>query len=100
MVVARYGVDGDAQKRAIEKKLPFKQAGDFYRSLDDDQKTNLVSNLAGDLGQVTSADVKEIMVSHFFLADEDFGTRLSEKVGVDLTAVKGRAGKLQQAAAQ
>ncbi len=100
MVVARYGVDGDAQKRANEKKLPFKQAGDFYRSLDDDQKTNLVSNLAGDLGQVTSADVKEIMVSHFFLADEDFGTRLSEKVGVDLTAVKGRAGKLQQAAAQ
>lgn len=98
IATARYDVSGLAQKRAIEKKLPFKQAGEFYRSLDADQKEHLVSNLSGDLGQVKSAEVKEIMLSHFLLADEDFGSRVSAKVGVDLSAVKVRAGKLQQAA--
>ena len=41
VVASRYGLKGFAQKQAIEKKLPFEQAGDFYRSLDAGQQANL-----------------------------------------------------------
>ena len=98
VVAATYNLDGIAQKKAISKKLPFRQAGEFYRSLTEDQRTSLISNLAGDLGQVRSDEVKEIMLSHFYLADEDYGTRLAAAVGVNLSRVQARAGDIKTAA--
>jgi len=90
-------LEGVAQKKAISITAPFKQAGAFYRSLDESQKTNLIKNLAGDLGQVRDLETKEIMVSHFYLADEDYGRRLAEAVDVNLSAVEARAGVIKQA---
>ena len=98
VVSASYSLEGLARKQAISKKLPFRQAGEFYRSLTEEQKTNLISNLAGDLGQVRSNEVKEIMLSHFYLADEDYGTRLAAAVGVSLSRVQVRAGEVKTAA--
>ncbi|CAK9039316.1 Catalase [Durusdinium trenchii] len=98
VVAAHYDVSGVAQKAAIQKTLPFRQAGEFYRSLDDGQKTNLISNLAGDLGQVRDPETKEIMVSHFYLADEEYGRRLAEAVNVAISSVEARAGAVKQAA--
>ena len=97
VVTARLELDGVAERRAIEKKLPFKQAGDFFRALDAGQQANLISNLAGDLGQVRDPETKEIMVTHFYLADEDYGARIAKAVGVDLGAVQARAGAIRQA---
>jgi len=97
VVASHYQVSGMAQKKAITKKLPFKQAGEFYRSLDAGQKTNLISNLAGDLGQVRDQETKEIMVTHFYLADQDYGRRIAKAVGVDITAVQERASSVKQA---
>lgn len=98
IVAALYGVSGIVQKQAISVQEPFKQAGEFYRSLDDGQKANLISNLAGDLGQVRNPEVKEIMVSHFYLADADYGRRLAEAVNVNIAAVEKRAGAIRTAA--
>ena len=97
VVAARYELDGFAAKEAISKTAPFKQAGDFYRSLDEGQKTNLISNLAGDLGQVRDRETREIMVTHFYLADQDYGARLARAVNVNLSAVQARAGEIRQA---
>lgn len=97
IVAARYQLDGIAERRAIEKTLPFQQAGEFFRALDGAQQANLISNLAGDLGQVRNPEIKEIMVTHFYLADEDYGTRIAEAVGVELGAVQARAGAIRQA---
>ena len=97
VVAPRFEVSGIAEKRAIDKKVPFAQAGDFYRSLDDGQQANLISNLAGDLGQVRNMEIKEIMVTHFYLADRDYGARLAAAVDVDLDAVRARAGSIRQA---
>lgn len=97
VIAARYELDGVAQKKAISVKAPFKQAGEFYRSLDENQKANLIKNLAGDLGQVRDSEVREIMVSHFYLADEEYGRRLAEAVNVSLSAVEARAGEIKQA---
>ena len=97
ITTASYVVTGIAEKKAISIKAPFKQAGTFYRSLDAGQQTNLISNLAGDLGQVKNTEVKEIMVAHFFLADKDYGMRLAKAVNVNLSAVKRRANSIQVA---
>lgn len=98
VVAATYSLSGLAQKQAISVKEPFNQAGEFYRALDDGAKANLIFNLAGDLGQVKNAEVKEIMVSHFYLADADYGRRLAEAVKVDIAAVEKRAGIIKTAA--
>ena len=97
VVTSRAEVSGFAERRAIEKKAPFKQAGEFYRNLDEQQQANLISNLAGDLGRVQNQEVKEIMVSHFYLADTDYGARLAKAVDVDLAAIKARAETVRQA---
>ena len=97
VVTSRAEVSGFAERRAIEKKAPFKQAGEFYRNLDEQQQANLISNLAGDLGRVQNQEVKEIMVSHFYLADTDYGARLAKAVDVDLAAIKARAKTVRQA---
>ncbi len=95
IVSSRYVVNGVAEKKAISIKAPFKQAGAFYRALDAGQKTSLISNLAGDLGQVKNREVKEIMTAHFYLADADYGQRLAKAVGVKMPALKARADKIQ-----
>jgi len=86
-----YPVSGLAQQKAISKIAPFLQAGIFYRRLDEDQKANLIKNLAGDLNAVADPTIKEIMVSHFYAADADYGTRLATATRTDLAAVRQRA---------
>ena len=75
----------------ISKTQNFKQAGELYESFTDQEKTNLISNLAGDLGKVKNRAVKLRMVSHFYKANADFGTRLAKAVDVDLDEVKKSA---------
>ena len=97
IATARYELEGVAAKAAISKKAPFAQAGAFYRSLSEAARDNLIANLAGDLGKVESREVREIMVSHFYLADQDYGARLAAAVNVNLSAVQARAGEIRQA---
>ncbi|MCX8491676.1 MAG: catalase, partial [Cyclobacteriaceae bacterium] len=66
----------------IRKTNDFKQAGEFYRSLDESNKNNLISNLSGDLAQVKNRDVTKIMVGYFYLADSDFGKRLAKALNL------------------
>ena len=95
VAAARYDVSGWAQKKAISKTAPFQQAGAFYRNLTASEQNNLIANLSGDLRQVRNEEVKEIMLSHFYLADNDYGVRLAQAVGVELSAVRARAEAFQ-----
>ncbi|MDI9340133.1 MAG: catalase [Sediminibacterium sp.] len=78
---ARYGDVSLAQTK-ITKQNNFQQAGEFYRSLDETNKSNLVKNLSGDLGAVESKEVKSIMVGYFYMADRDLGIRLSKALSI------------------
>jgi catalase len=73
----------------IDKPDDFKQAGEFYRSLSEAQKVNLVKNLYDDLVQVTKRDIVVKMVSNFYRADADFGKRLAALLKV--TRAEGEA---------
>ncbi|WP_035090544.1 catalase [Aquimarina macrocephali] len=65
----------------IEKTNNYGQAGEFYRSLTDIEKEHLISNLAGDLGQVKSKDIQKKMITHFYRADKDYGMRVAKALG-------------------
>ncbi len=86
---------GATQQRRIHKTEDFAQAGDFYRALDEAARARLIGNLAADLGQVRSAEIREILASFFYRADAEYGARVAEAVGVELAAVRARIAELQ-----
>jgi catalase len=83
-----YAVTGMTQQKPIDKQNNFRQAGEFYRALSKHEQDDLIKNLAADLGQVKSMQIKEAMVSHFYQADKDYGTRLAAAVGVDVKSIE------------
>lgn len=85
---SRTTLTASTQQEIIAKTLNFKQAGDSYRAFTDSERTNLISNLAGDLGQVKNIPTRVRMTAHFYAADADFGTRLAKAVNLDLEKVK------------
>ncbi|RJG57821.1 catalase [Sphingobium terrigena] len=82
-----YDVNATVDAKPIEKTNNFAQAGIFYRSLSAKDKADLIANLAGDLGQVTSDRTRTIMVSYFYQADKDYGTRIAKAVNVPMGEV-------------
>lgn len=64
-------------QQKISKPNDFKQAGEFYRSLSEKDKTNLIKNLSGDLAVIQNKDIVRKMVGYFYLSDADYGKRLA-----------------------
>jgi catalase len=80
-------LSGTTQQQRIAKTLNFRQAGEFYRSLNPQQQKNLVANLAGDLGQVKNPAIRDAMLSHFYKADAGYGKAITLAVGGNVDAV-------------
>lgn len=76
-----YSVSAFKNTSTVQQKITrpndFQQAGEFYRSLSDKDKTNLISNLSGDLKVVENKEVVKRMVGYFYFADADYGKRLA-----------------------
>jgi catalase len=87
---------GTTQQARIAKTLNFRQAGEFYRSLSATEQRNLISNLAGDLGQVSHEETRYIMLSHFYKADASYGTALAQALKADVNRVKTMAAQLSE----
>jgi catalase len=85
---------GTTQQRAIHKTLDFRQAGEYYRSLSETDKTDLVTALSGDLSRVTNDANKYTMLSYFYKADSGYGTRLAQATHADVARVQGLAAHL------
>jgi len=85
---------GATQQARITKTRDFVQAGEFYRSLTKQQQANLVSNLAGDLGQVKDENVKYTMLSYFQKADANYGKALAQALKADSARVESLAASL------
>lgn len=80
-------LSGTVQQKEIKNPRDFYQAGIFYRALDKQGKADLIANLAGDLNKVTNKEIKIIMVSYFYQADKEYGTRLAKETKVSLKDV-------------
>ena len=87
-------LSGTSQQRAIDKKRNFLQAGEYYRALSAQDKADLIAALSGDLNQVTNEGDKYTMLSYFYKADADYGTRLAKAAHADVARVKNLADQL------
>ncbi|KAI8377942.1 catalase [Radiomyces spectabilis] len=57
----------------------FVQAGDLYRLLSPQEKTDLVNNIAGHL-KAAKKSIRDLQISHFKRADREYGTRIEEAI--------------------
>jgi len=62
----------------------FTQAGNLFRMFDDEHRDRLATRIAGVLGQARR-EVQTRQVGHFFRADADYGRRVAEKLGLDVS---------------
>ena len=85
---------GQPSRRAIHKTLNFRQAGEYYRTLSETDKTDLITALSGDLARVTNDANKYAMLSYFYKADADYGTRLAGATQADVARVRDAAARL------
>ena len=69
----------------------FTQPGNMYRMFDDAHRDRLTTRIAGVLGQARK-EVQERQLAHFFNADEDYGRRVAEKLGMDVSKFAQAAG--------
>ena len=87
-------LQGTTQQKAIHKTLDFRQAGEYYRTLSEADKADLITSLSGDLGRVTNDANKYTMLSYFYKADTDYGTRLARAIHADVARVQDAAAHL------
>jgi catalase len=59
----------------------FTQAGDLYRLFGEDERDRLTTRIAKGLAQAR-LEVQQRQVGHFLRADEDYGDRVGEKLGL------------------
>jgi catalase len=91
---ARTPLNGTTQQEAIHKTLDFRQAGEYYQSLSAQDKQDLITALSGDLRQVKNDTNKYTMLSYFYKADADYGTRLAQAVHANVQQVQSLAAQL------
>ncbi len=60
----------------------YTQPGNLYRLFDEGHRDRLARRIAGVLGQARK-EVQMRQLCHFFRADEDYGRRVAEKLGID-----------------
>ncbi|UHA72770.1 catalase [Paenibacillus sp. 481] len=71
-------------RRRIEKPNDFAQAGERYRSYSAEERDHLIDNLVNDLQHVHEK-TKMLAICNFFRADHEYGTRLAQGLGVDIS---------------
>ncbi len=69
----------------------FTQAGNLYRLFDDAQRDRLTTRIAGVLSQARR-EIQLRQLCHFFRADEDYGKRIADKLGIDVEQAMAEAG--------
>ena len=74
-------VQGNLVRQKIDRENNFKQAGERWRMFQDWERDELVSNLVDALKDC-NRDIQERMVSHFTQADENYGRRVAEGIGL------------------
>ncbi|QCT04659.1 Catalase [Paenibacillus algicola] len=76
---------GSTVRQRIQKTDDYTQAGELYRSFTEQGKASLLHNLIQDLSQVKH-DIQMRALCHFFQADRELGMKLSQGLGIDISA--------------
>ena len=63
--------------KKIERTNDYKQAGERYRTFEDWEREDLITNLVNTLAPAAKV-IQDKMVEHFTKCDEDYGRRVKE----------------------
>jgi catalase len=83
-------VQGNVRQQAIRRTDDHLQGGEFYRSLDQAWKDDLVANLVRFVG-AARIDLQKKMVGHFAKMDAELGKRVSHGLKLNAAAHVGEA---------
>jgi catalase len=64
-------------RQSIDRTNNYKQAGELYRSFEEWERADLISNMVDTLVAATPA-IQQKMVEHFYKCDEEYGRRIEE----------------------
>ncbi len=79
-----FPVSGVASSVGYDHDDHYTQAGDLYRLMSEEEKSRLVANIVGAMKPVESDEIKLRQIGHFLKADEDYGTRIAEGLGLSV----------------
>src|SRR5699024_5921614 len=80
-------VTGRLTRSPIERSNDYKQAGERYHLQEDWERDELVANLVDKLSQC-DRPIQERMVWHFYMADDEYGRRVGDGLGISVEDVK------------
>ena len=81
--VIGYPLEGNIGSYAYDNDN-YKQVGDLYNLLPEDEKARLVENIVGAMSGVTVEEIKKRQIQHFLKADEDYGKRVAAGLGISI----------------
>jgi catalase len=61
----------------------YKQAGDLYRLMNENQKNQLIDNIVGSMKPIPK-DIQLRQIAHFSKADTDYGARVAKGLGISM----------------
>jgi len=67
----------------------FAEVAKFYRSLNREEKDQLILNLSDDLGEITNEVTQQKIVNYFYRSDADFGIRIANQLGFSQKDLNG-----------
>lgn len=77
--------------RLTRKRIPltndYQQAGQRYQLMEQWEKDDLVGNFVAMIGEA-APEVQERMVWHFYMVDDELGSRVGDGLGIPLSQVK------------
>ncbi|ALC89560.1 catalase [Bacillus sp. FJAT-18017] len=83
--IAPFAVSGEAQSAAYDHNDHYSQAGDLYRLMSEEERSRLVANIVAAMKPVEYEEIKLRQIQHFLKADKEYGTRVAEGLGIQLT---------------
>ncbi|WP_043932219.1 catalase KatA [Bacillus sp. EB01] len=83
--IAPFAVSGEAQSVAYDRNDHYTQAGDLYRLMSEEERNRLVANIVAAMKPVEYEEIKLRQIQHFLKADKEYGTRVAEGLGIQLT---------------
>ena len=85
--ISPFEVSGEADSIRYPDDDHFTQAGDLYRLMTDEEKDRLIQAIVHHMKDVEKEEIKRRQIEHFYKADEEYGSRVAEGLGIDI-AVK------------
>jgi catalase len=79
-------VSGNLVREPVARRNVFKQAGEQYRAFEQWERDDLIANLVDNL-KICNRDIQERMIGHFLRADEEYGTRVAQGLGIEPSTV-------------